>query len=62
MAQVRALVREGVLEKLFTGEELELRVVDPAIAHPFIGKPIMCLSNNNPIMKRVSIPRRPFSL
>jgi len=37
MAQVRAFVREGVLEKLFTGEELEIRVVDPALAHPLIG-------------------------
>src|SRR4051812_28827875 len=40
MAQVRALVREGVLEKLFAGEELEIRVVDPALAHPLIGQPV----------------------
>src|SRR6185312_3193795 len=48
MAQVRALVREGMLEKLFTGEELEIRVVDPALAHPFIGKPINVLEQQQP--------------
>jgi hypothetical protein len=37
MAQVASLVREGVLEELFAGEELEIRVVDPALAHPLIG-------------------------
>src|SRR5579863_2625883 len=36
MAQVRTLVRESVLEELFAGEELEIRVVDPALACPFI--------------------------
>ena len=50
MAQVRAVVGEGVLEKLFTGEELEIRVVDPALAHPFIGQP----------RKRLDIARRKF--
>src|SRR5258705_12255947 len=48
MAQVRALVREGVLEKLFTGEELEIRVVDPALAHPFIGQPVNVLEQQQP--------------
>ena len=43
MAQVRALVREGVLEKLFAGEELEIRVVDPALAHPLVGQPVNVL-------------------
>jgi hypothetical protein len=37
MAQVRALVREDMLEKLLAGEELEIRVVDPALAHPLVG-------------------------
>ena len=37
MAQVRALVRGGVLEELFTRKELEIRVVDPALAHSFVG-------------------------
>src|SRR5258705_6214911 len=48
MAQVRALVREGVLEELFTGKELEIRVVDPALAHPFIGQPVNVLEQQQP--------------
>src|SRR4249919_1742247 len=48
MAQVRALVREGVLEKLFAGEELEIRVVDPALAHPFIGQSVNVLEQQQP--------------
>lgn len=48
MAQVRALVRKGVLEKLLAGEELEIRVVDPALAHPFIGQPVNVLEQQQP--------------
>src|SRR5829696_8863998 len=48
MAQVRALVREDVLEKLFAGEELEIRVVDPALAHTFIGQPVNVLEQQQP--------------
>ena len=48
MAQVRALVREGVLEKLFAGEELEIRVLDPALAHPLIGQPVNVLEQQQP--------------
>src|SRR5271168_3606426 len=48
MAQVRALVREGVLEKLFAGEELEIRVVDPALAYPLIGQPVNVLEQQQP--------------
>src|SRR5215218_644330 len=48
MAQVRALVREGVLEKLLAGEELEIRVVDPALAHTFIGQPVYVLEQQQP--------------
>jgi hypothetical protein len=36
MAQIRALVRELVLEELLAGEVLEIRVVDPALAHTFV--------------------------
>jgi hypothetical protein len=39
MAQVRALVRERVLEELLVGEELEIGVMDPALAHAFVGQP-----------------------
>ena len=56
IAQVRALVRKGVLAKRFTGEELQIRVVDPVLAHPFIGKPINMLKQKSSIMKLVSIP------
>ena len=38
MAQVRTLVRKGMLEELFPGEVLEIRIIDPAIAHLFIGQ------------------------
>ena len=48
VAQVRALVREGVLEKLFAGEELEIRVVDPALANPLIGQPVNVLEQQQP--------------
>jgi hypothetical protein len=37
MAQVRALMRELVLEKLLASEVLEVRVVDPALAHALVG-------------------------
>lgn len=39
LAQVRALVREGVLEELFASEELEIRVVDPTLVHPSSDRP-----------------------
>ena len=48
MAQVRALVREGMLKELFAGEELEIRVVDPALAHPLIGQPVNVLEQQQP--------------
>jgi hypothetical protein len=37
MAEVRALVRKGMLEELLPSEVLELRVIDSALAHRFIG-------------------------
>src|SRR6478609_8699354 len=48
MAQVRALVRESVLEELFAGEKLEIRVLDPALAHPLIGHPVNVLEQQQP--------------
>src|SRR5450631_3336776 len=48
MAQVRALMRELVLEKLCPGEELEVRVVDPALAHAFVGQPVNVLEQYQP--------------
>ena len=43
MAQVASLVREGVLEELFAGEELEIWVMDPALAYPLVRQPINVL-------------------
>ena len=37
MAEVGALVREFVLEKFLAGEVLEIRVIDPALTHAFVG-------------------------
>jgi hypothetical protein len=37
MAQIGAFVRELVLEKLFPGEVLEIRIIDPALAHALVG-------------------------
>ena len=43
MAQVGALMRELMLEKLLAGEELEIGVIDPALAHSFIGQSVNVL-------------------
>jgi hypothetical protein len=40
MAEVRALVRELVLEELVAGEVLEVWIVDPALAHALVGQPV----------------------
>jgi hypothetical protein len=40
MAQIRALMREDVLEKLLTGEVLEIGIADPAFAYRFVGQPL----------------------
>ena len=48
MAQVRALVREFVLEELRAGEVLEIRVIDPALAHAFIGQAVDMLEQQKP--------------
>jgi hypothetical protein len=41
-------VREGVLEELFASEVLEIRVVDPALAHPLIGQAVNVLEQQQP--------------
>jgi hypothetical protein len=48
VAQVRALMREGVLEKLLAGEVLEIRVVDPALADLFVGQREHVLEQQKP--------------
>ena len=40
MAQVRALVWTLVLEELLAGEVLEIGIIDPALAHTFIGQAV----------------------
>jgi len=62
MAQVRALVREDVLEKPLAGEELEIRVMDPALALTLIGQPAKCLEQQQPDHGVGLDPRRPSSL
>ena len=37
-----------MLEKLFPGEKLEIRVIDPALAHAFVGKPVNVLEQQKP--------------
>jgi hypothetical protein len=54
MAQVRAFMRELVLEKLFPGEELEIRIIDPALAHAFVRQPVNLLEQQQSDCK----PRR----
>jgi hypothetical protein len=39
MAEIRTLMRELVLEKRLAGEVLEIRIMDPALAHPFVDRP-----------------------
>ncbi|MEA2796487.1 MAG: hypothetical protein QOI87_3867 [Bradyrhizobium sp.] len=43
MAQVRAFMRELMLEELLPGEVLEIGVVEPALAHAFVGQPVNLL-------------------
>src|SRR5207342_2849704 len=43
--------------KLFAGEELEIRVVDPALAHPFIGQSVNVLEQQQPDHKAGLDPR-----
>jgi hypothetical protein len=48
VAQVRTLVRERMLEELFAGEVLEIRVMDPALADPLIGQSVNVLEQQEP--------------
>src|SRR6516225_8156227 len=48
MAQVRALVRKLVLEELLAGEVLEIGVIDPALAHAFVGQTVSVLDQQKP--------------
>jgi hypothetical protein len=59
MAQVRTLVRECVLEELLASEELEIWVVDPALAHPLVGQPVDVLEQQQPDHEAGLDPRPP---
>src|SRR5258708_36860821 len=48
MAQVGALMRELVLEKLFPGEVLEIGVIDPALTYAFVGQPVNVFEQQQP--------------
>jgi transposase, IS5 family len=48
MAQVRALMRKRVLEELLASEVLEVRVIDPAFAHAFVGQTGNMLEQKKP--------------
>ena len=48
VAEVRALVRKLVLEELFPGEVLEIRVMDPALADALVGQPVDVLEQQQP--------------
>src|SRR5262245_26165484 len=47
-AQVRALVRKLVLEELLSGEVLEVWIIDPALAHAFVGQSVNMLEQKKP--------------
>ena len=48
MAEIRTLMRELVLEKLRAGEVLEIRIIDPTLAHPFVGQTVDVLEQKEP--------------
>ena len=48
MAQVRAFVRKLVLEKLLSGEVLEIRVMHPALADTLVGQSVDVLEQQQP--------------
>ena len=62
MAQVRAFVRELVLEKLLSGEVLEIRVMHPALADTLVGQSVNVLEQQQTNHEPNSIPGRPLSL
>src|SRR6516162_10492245 len=57
MAEVASLMRELVLEKLFTREVLEIRVVDPAFADVLIGQAVDVLEQEQPDHEPALDPR-----
>ena len=48
VAEVRALVREAMLEELFPSEILEIRIMHPSLAYAFVGQPVDVLEQQEP--------------
>jgi hypothetical protein len=57
MAEVASLVWELVPEKRLTGEVLERRVVNPALAHAFVGQAIDVFEQQQPDREPALDPR-----
>jgi hypothetical protein len=49
-----------MLEELFPGEVLEIRIIDPALANAFIGQPVDVLEQQQPNHKAGLNPRPPL--
>src|SRR5262245_157089 len=60
MAQVRALVRKLVPEKLLSGEVLEIRVMHPALADTLVGQSVDVLEQQQPNHEPDLNPRPAF--
>src|SRR6516164_140951 len=60
MAQVRAFVRKLVLEKLLSGEVLEIRVMHPALADTLVGQSVDVLEQQQPNYEPGLNPGPPF--
>src|SRR5476651_2737002 len=60
MAEVRAFVRELVLEELVAGEVLEVWIVDPALADAFVGQPVDLLEQQQADHEATLDPRPPL--
>src|SRR6516165_5833265 len=57
MAKVASLMRELVLEKIFTREVLEIGVVDPALANVLVGQAVDVLEQQQPDHEPALDPR-----
>jgi hypothetical protein len=60
MAEIRALMRELVLEKRLAGEVLEIRIMNPAIAHGLVGQAVDVLEQEQPDDEPGLDPRPPL--
>ena len=60
VAQIRAFVRELVLEKLLPGEVLEIRVMHPALADTLVGQSVDVLEQQQPNHEPGLNPRPAF--